>query len=147
MNQSPAKPWLPGKQHSYTSFRVVLNICQDGQGRVWSDHEFLSPEDEAVVLELPQGGVPQIAHALLTEAVRREVFTGVLIRLSQDAKYLTAWLSGDAEKRQAIEGALRDTALHVLTKTCEKMLPGAVSGVLDMLVRQYQAPLSPPREV
>lgn len=136
MSQSPPKPWAPGKQPTYTSFRLVVNVCQDTFGNVWSDHEFATPEDEQVARGLRQGGVLQIAHALLTEAVRREVFTSILMKLSQDPTLLSRWPNMTEEERRQVEDELSAAALHVVTKTTTKMLPGAVPGVLTMLLKQ-----------
>jgi hypothetical protein len=133
---SPIKPWIPGKQPTYTSFRLVVNICQDGDGNVWSDHEFLTPEDEEVASGLFQGGVPQVAHSLLTEAVRREVFTSALVLLSRTPQYLAQWQQATSEGRKTLEGVLEAAAEKVLIKTVKKMIPGAVAGVLTMLSQQ-----------
>lgn len=137
---SPVKPWTPGKQPSYTAFRLVVNICQDGDGNVWSDHEFLTPEDEATAAELFQGGVPQVAHSLLTEAVRREVYTSALVLLSRTPEYLAQWHQSSPEDRKALEGGLEAATEQVISRTVRKMLPGAVSGILAMLVEGLSGP-------
>lgn len=143
MSQSPPKPWLPGKQPTYTAFRLVVNICQDEFGNVWSDHDFPTPEDGMTALGLPHGGVPQVAHSLLTEAVRREVFTSALMLLGQNPALLAQWAAAEAEGRQKLEGELSRAALHVVTQTTAKMLPSAVPGVLAMLAEQQMG--SPPQ--
>lgn len=136
---SPPKPWSTGKQETYTAFRLVVNICQDEYGNVWSDHECLSSDDELVMHQLPQGGVPQVAHALLTEATRREVFTSALVLMSRDPQFLAQWVAADSTGRRVLEQELEEAAKTVLARTVEKMLPGAVAGILTMLASQRSA--------
>ena len=145
MSQSPPKPWTPGKQPAYTAFRLVVNICQDEFGNVWSDHDFLTPEDEIVASGLQHGGVPQVAHTLLTEAVRREVFTSALMMLGQNPHLLAQW-DAAGEGRQQLERDISKAALHVITQTTSKMLPSAVPAVLAMIAdQQTGSPLPSPR--
>ena len=133
MNRSPDKPWKRGKHPTYTALRLTVNICQDEHGNVWSDHDFETPEDEKLAGELPQGGAPQVAHALLTEAVRREAFLCALIELTKTPGLLTLWReAGDAE-RARIEQELEHAAKHVITSTLTKMVPGAVAEILSMM--------------
>jgi len=136
MSQSPPKPWQRGKQPTYTALQLTLNICQDEFGNVWSDHDFASPGDQEISNRLPQGGIPQVAHALLTEAVRREVFTSALIHMSQEPAFLSRWMAAEEAGRKVLEEELVRAAWHVLSMTIGKMLPGAVAGVMTMLLEQ-----------
>ena len=144
MSQSPMKPWQPGVYPTYTAFRLTVNICQDEFGNVWSDHEFSTPEDQVVASALAHGGVHQVAHALLTEAVRREVFTSALILMSRDSQFLGQWQAADSTGRNVREEELVRAALCVVTQTAEKMMPSAVAGVLTMLGQQGGASRHPP---
>jgi hypothetical protein len=132
MTQAPPRPWEPGTHPDYTAFRVVINICQDPQGNVWSDHQFLTLEDETTAGELSHQGNLQVAHALLTEAVCREVFTSTLVILSQDPTLLHQWSEG----RQGLEEMVTRSAQHVLKQTMEKMIPPLVPTILAMLSAQ-----------
>jgi hypothetical protein len=134
MPQSPDKPWTPGKHPTYTAFRLQVNVCQDGDGNVWSDHDFASLADEQVAQGLPQGSIPQVAHALLTEAVRREAFLCALLELGNSPDLLE-----DTEKAQP---DIERYTTHVITKALEKMVPGAVAEVLAMMKAQVEG--SPP---
>jgi len=136
MSQSPEKPWVKGKHPEYTALQLVLNICQDGDGNVWSDHDFPTPEDEALAVGLPQGGAPQLAHALLTEAVRREAFMCALIELTKSPDFLSQWARGSKAERAMIEGQIGNYASHVITSTLGKMTMGLVAEVLAMMVNQ-----------
>ena len=131
--KSPPKPWEPGTQPTYTAFQMVVNICQDEFGNVWSDHDFLTPRDEEISTGLTQGGVPQVAHALLTEAVRREVFTSLLLLMSRDPAFLAHWMAADAVRKKGMEAQVAAAALHVITQTANKMISGATAGVLTMM--------------
>lgn len=136
MSQSPPKPWAQGVHPTYSAFRLIVNVCQDEFGNVWSDHEFATPEDEETAQGLRQGGVLQIAHALLTEAVRREVFTTILVKLSQNPTLLSTWPKLSAKEQRQVEDELSAAALHVVTQTTTKMLHKSVPGVLAMLLEQ-----------
>jgi len=134
--QSPQKPWKHGKHPEYTHLRVVLNLCQDEFGNVWSDHTFASSKDEALAAELSNGGHPQIAHALLSEALRREVFLLALVKMSSDPEFLRRWKDADEASRASIQEELEKALVEVVTKTAEKGASGVVAGVLTMLADQ-----------
>lgn len=136
MSQSPAKPWGRGQQPTYTALQLTVNLCQDEFGNVWSDHDFASPGDQEIAAGLPQGGIPQVAHVLLTEAVRREVFTSALVHMSQEPAFLAKWAHAGEAERKVMENDLVRATWHVLSMTISKMLPGAVTGVLAMLEHQ-----------
>jgi len=129
----PPLPWKKGKSQDYTAFQLVVNVCQDEQGNVWSEHDFLSDEDQELARGLSQGGVPQIAHALLTEAVRRETFMCALIMQSKDPEFFQGWVKGTGEEKVAHEEQLGGYAQHVITRTLEKMGHRAAAGILAMM--------------
>lgn len=133
MSQSPRKPWVVGRTPTYTSFRLQVNVCQDGDGNVWSDHGFMEPVDEMISQTLRHGGVQQIAHSLLTEAVRREAFLTTLILISQGKGGV---LPSEEQVTEAVE--------KVLTATIKKMAPGAAAGVLEMMREQLEGSDSTP---
>jgi hypothetical protein len=132
MSQSPEKPWVRGKHPTHTAFRVTINICQDSDGNVWSDHDFATDEDVALCKGLPQGGAPQVAHALLTEAVRREAFMCALIELTKDPSYLLRFKAGESPVVDELAAATE----QVIARTLGKMTPGAAAEVLAMMAAQ-----------
>lgn len=134
--RSPEKPWRLGRHADYSAFKIAITVCQDAQGRLWSEHAFDTAADEQVARGLPQGGVQQVAHALLTEAVRREAFTCALVEQSKDAGFLDRWVRADEDGRAILEQELRSAAEAVLVRTIPKMLPGAIREVLTMLTAQ-----------
>ena len=133
MNRSPDKPWQRGVNPTYTAYRLTVNICQDGHGNVWSDHDFETLEDERIAGEMAQGGAPQLAHALLTEAVRREVFVCALIEQTRDAGFLARWKTASEKEKERMEGDLDHAARHVIGRTLVRMVPGAVAEILAMM--------------
>ena len=134
--QSPPKPWTPGVHPTYTSLQLVLNICQDEFGNVWSDHTYASSNDEALAASLKQGGAPEIAHALMVEALRREVFLLALVKMSQDSDFLQRWKDAEDEERLALQKDIEHGLVDVVTRTAQKGASSLASGVLTMLTEQ-----------
>lgn len=130
MSQSPNKPWLTGKQSGYTGYKILVNICEDDLHRVWSDHEFATPEDQVAAQSTTAGGIQQIAHSLMTEAVRREVYLDVLLTLTQDPAFLDKWVAADAAGQNVIITELSAITCEVLRGKLIKMAPGLVREML-----------------
>ena len=144
MRSSPPKPWVTGNQPKYTAMSLVVNLCQDREGNLWSDHTFASPADAAVAGTLPQGGIPQIAHGLLTEAVRREAFQVALIQMTKDPTFLSRWASAGGEERAELAQHLEQAVAHVIKQVLTKMVPGATAWVLTMLADQMPGVIPDP---
>jgi hypothetical protein len=138
VTQSPPKPWVKGEQPTYTAFQLTVNICKDGDGNVWSDHNFATPKDAEIAETLRADGPPMLAHSLLIEAVRREAFMCVLVEMSKDPdpKYLAQWMAVDDGNKHMLEAELQRAVKTTITRTLEKMVPGAVSEVLAMMADQ-----------
>lgn len=134
--RSPKKPWKHGKQPGYIALRLTVNICQDEFGNVWSDHTFATPEDEALAADLKHKGPPEIAHALMSEALRREAFMLTLLKVSADPQFLQQWGQASKEDRALLQKKLEKGMVDVVHKTAEKNAAGVVEGVLTMLTSQ-----------
>lgn len=132
MSQSPPKPWEKGNHEEYTHWQLVVNICQDNMDRVWSDHDFASPLDEKTALSASYCGVPQTAHALLAEAVRREAYAEVLASMSK-GDVVKRYADSDPEEKERIVTEVAGQVESVLGLTISKMVKGASRGVLDMM--------------
>ena len=130
----PPQPWKQGVQEGYTALTLEVQLCGDTTGRVWSFHDFKTPEDAETALKLPQGGAPQVAYALLTEAYRREVFVVALAELSQNPKLLDEYQRGTPEARAALEARDAQAAQEVMRRTLAKMGTGAPREILAMLL-------------
>lgn len=133
MTRSPDKPWQLGRGDEYTSFQLELNVCEDKDGQVWSDHDYKGSVHQIAAESLTNGGQPQIAHALLTEAVRREAFVCVLVEMTKDPTFLSRWTAGSATDSEAIEAELGKIVSELMAKVIVKMTPAAVRGVLAMM--------------
>jgi hypothetical protein len=142
MNTPPPQPWEKGQHEDYTCFQLIVEVLEDAEGGVWSQHR-MDPESAALSATLSGGGARQIAHALLIEAVRREVFAEVLVELSKRDGYLERYQNGDARKRQEIERALANAGLAYLVEMLPKLLPGVARDVLTMVAQQQDGEPEP----
>jgi hypothetical protein len=133
LHSPPPTPWEKGAQKGYTAFSLTVDVCEDEFGRVWSGHSFESDTDEETALQLKNGGAPQVAYALLTEAMRREVFVLMLMRMSQDPEFLQQWRDADEEVKRGLEAELGFAARQVMTDTLSKMVAGVGREILTML--------------
>lgn len=133
MTQPPPFPWKKGKQKGYTAFSLEVTVCQDDNGWVFSVHDAASEEDSQIISGLPNHGVEQIAYALLTEALRRELYVEVLLALTQDRELVSQWTTGDPPRKQEIEHMLTNACVSIITKTMGKMVPDLAKEVLTMM--------------
>jgi len=111
----------------------VVTVSQDDQGRLWSEHEFATERDRATSLTLPNGGVPQIAQALLTEAARREIYCGVLAKMSKDPDLITRWDTADAEEKHRIEVELANAGILVMNRSAVRLALSTAVDILGMI--------------
>ena len=114
---------------------LEVHITQDEFGRVSSIHEFRSPEDEKRSRQWKNGGVRQIAHALLTETARREAYVCALVRLTQEPEFLDAYVQGTEADRTKAEQQLAQALQVVVHRTLGKMGPDIAKEVLEMMVQ------------
>jgi hypothetical protein len=133
MPQPPEGLLQEGPAENVVSLEV--RVCVDAVGCVWSIHRFASPEDEAKARAWAGGGVRQIAHALLTEAVRREVFTCALVEMTRDPDFLAKFLA-DPKNQEAVEKRLGEGAVEVLRSTAARLAPGVARETLNMMISQ-----------
>ncbi len=130
----PEQPWERGRQE-YTLIGVNVQVCEDADGTVWSLHQ-VDPEDEPVAKSMDSGGNRQVAHALLVEALRREVFVEVLIEMSSDKDWLSRYQTVSKTDQDGMTKNLSNSALAVMVGVIPKLLPGVVQEVLDMVITQ-----------
>lgn len=129
----PQLPWPIGVNPEYTATSLEVHLCEDKTGRVWSYHDFVSPEAEQAASQLRHHGVQQIAYALLTEAIRREVFVVALTELSKNPQMLEDYRRGEAVTRRYTETQLSDAAQLVIQRTLAKMGSDIAREVLAMM--------------
>jgi hypothetical protein len=118
----------------YSALTLEVHLCEDPTGRVWSYHDFQTPEDEATALGLRHAGAQQVAYALLTEAYRRECFVVVLTEMSQEPGFLDRYRSGDPEAHKALETRISEAAQEVMRRTLKKMGSDVSREILEMLL-------------
>ena len=134
----PNELWERGTRGNCSTVVLEVRVCLDAAGRVWSTHTYKDASDESLAGSWAGGGVRQISFALLTEALRREVYTCALIELTKDAEFLRKYQGADATTREEIAQTLGTAAQSILTATSKRMAQGAAQEVLSMLTSQDQ---------
>jgi len=119
----PPFPWKTGTSESYTAFTVAVDVCQDQRKRVWSDQRFPTAEDAAAAQTLDGDAIQQIAYALLTEALRRELYLDAMVELSNNPDFITAWVNADPQGKTKLEHELANAGLTVMFQGLGKMAP------------------------
>ena len=94
--EAPDALWKEGPNTAVLEVRVHL----DDDGRIWSVHQFKSPSDEQKTFHWSGGGARQLAYAFLTEALRREAYTSILVELSKDKDFLKKYNGADDKEGQ-----------------------------------------------
>ena len=140
MPEPPERPWERGRNVDYACFGLTVEVCEDKDGRIWSQQTFETSVDEEVACTLPSGGARQIAQALLLEALRREVFVDILVELSKGEGYITKYIEASDEERQEIEQAVAGAAAKVVAGLLPKMLPAVAREMLEMVAAQSADP-------
>ena len=59
-----------------SSIKIVMELVQDEKGNLYSRHQPLDEGEYQKLKDLPSMGMPQVAHCLLVEAIKREVYLG-----------------------------------------------------------------------
>lgn len=132
-NQPPKFPWIKGVQPDYRAFIIRVGVCQDNDHNVWSYSDLEDQMDADTCESLPSKGVEQIAFGLLCEAIRREAYLQVLMRLSQDNEYMAQYHAASPEGRDEMRLALARSAGDSLKASVDRMAENACSEVLAML--------------
>ena len=136
MNSPPKELWESGKQGNCSTVVLEVRVCLDAAGKVWSAHTYKSQADALLASSWAGGGVRQISFALLTEALRREVYTCALVELTKDSAFLEKYSGADDETREKMVLDLGNAAQAVLTSTSKRMAQSAAQEVLSMLGSQ-----------
>jgi len=117
------------------TIQLTVQIRIDEHGHVQSLHDFQTPEDSEISRQWEGGGVRHIAHALLTEAVRREVFVCALLAMTQDSELLSSYKN--PEKQEAVVADLAAKAERNLADVVPKLSQGCVQEVLEMMLQAH----------
>ncbi len=121
---------------SQNQLTLTVNICLGPNEEVLSNHNFASSEDSEIAKQWSGGGLRQVAHALLTEAVRREAFTSLIVKMSADPEYLQNYLKATPEERKALETEMSVLVQEVLTRNLQKMTLPSTQEAFQMILTQ-----------
>lgn len=134
MKDTPPQELFTGQDgQGYTIVNLLVRLCCDEFGRVWSWHD-VNPTDVEKLKQWPSGGVKQIAYGLLLEAVRRETFASALVLMSSDESFLQKYQTID-DKNETVK-QLTDAVMDVLTRNIQPLLVPAAKEILTMLTHQ-----------
>jgi len=138
MSNSPRQLHIRGEKKGHITCGLKVLVCEDPTGRVWSTHDFLTDEDGRLCLKMKNQGVAQVAHGLLTEALRRQTFMSALAQLTADEDLLTTYRDADGDTRLQMEASLGAATQEVIWRTLGKMSANAAREVLTMMAAQVK---------
>lgn len=133
MQHPPKFPWIKGVQPDYRSIAVRVAICQDNDHNVWSYSDLEDEQDQQTVATMEGRGVEQVAFGLLCEAIRREAYLQVLVRLTNDEKYMVKYGTSDEATVKEMQRELAESLKSGLKKSVDMMAHDAAVEILAML--------------
>ena len=134
VSKPPPRPWERGEQDGYSALHVVVEVCRDEHGRVYSAHRLGDELDEQTAMSWPGGGLNEAAFALLTEAVRREALVEFLVRMTHDPELI--------KRLCAMPEAEREDELRRSAKALHRQLRRTMAGLSEAAVREAFAVVS-----
>ena len=135
MSKKPPKfPWIKGVQPEYRSFDILVSVCQDNDGGVFSIHKLASDADEEVCNTLPSRGLEQIAFGLLVEAIRREAFLEILLKQSDDDSLFKRYSEGLDKERELILREIASAVGVVMNKSIQASSQAATAEIMEMIL-------------
>jgi len=117
-------------------FSIVVNVLQDNDGHLWSEHDLQSDQDQETCDTLPTKGLEQSSFGLFCEAIRRETFLQAVLWFSENPALLDAYRSGDPVVTQNLEGALAAKTRQMLEHKLQIITLGASKEILTLLRSQ-----------
>ncbi len=133
----PDLPWVKGVNAEYRSFNILVKVCQDNNGLIWSVHEPETEQDKETCQTLPSYGVEQMAYALLSEGVRREAFLQVLLAEQDREGMLDKWESGNTAERAQLESELTAKLITGMTDEIRRSALPSIQAVFAMLTQNH----------
>jgi len=113
-----------GIGEEYSTFVVEVTISQkNGSYEFVTTHQLQSEDDLAVVQSLPTFGNEQIAHGLLMEALRREIFFQILQKEKGE----------ELEEKENVYVNLKKEVVEMITTTVEQNVELEIQRVLEMM--------------
>lgn len=138
LTNPPEQLWGKGEKDGYCTVVLNVRICRGPNGEVWSTNNFDDKNGLALALKWPGGGARHIAHALLTEALRRETFACALAKLSADRSFLTKYAAAGQEVQTELDRDLAEKVLIQFTDTAKKSVSPCVQEIMAMLLKQQE---------
>jgi hypothetical protein len=134
--KAPKQMCTKGKNEGCETAVLEIRICKDANGFLWSLHNWQSKEDETLVKGWPEGGAKQVAHSLLTEAFRREMFALVLGELTADKNYMLNYNKSSESAKKQTEEKLSAAMAKLVKLMAERMGPDLSVEILNMLSKK-----------
>lgn len=134
----PQFPWVKGVQPDYRAFIIRVGVCQDTDHNVWSYSDLEDQTDHLTCDTLPSRGVEQIAFGLLCEAIRREAYLQILVRLTADNELVDKYGAMSPEERKGLLDTLSASTAASLKGSVDRMATDACAEVLAMLTNAGQ---------
>ena len=125
-----------GQYDGKTVVNLMVSICDLGNGGVQSAHDFATSEDADLASKMDSGGARQIAYALFSEALLREVYLDIIIQLKGDPGFMETYKAASEDDRRNIEDILGEKARRIMDRNLARMAPVAAREVLEMLSNQ-----------
>lgn len=111
---------------SWQRVTIEVIIEMNERGEVRSAHR-PQGDDERTLATWPQGGVYQVAHGMLSEALRMEVLASLLAQASNDPTFVPWLSSAPEEELSAAELKIRRGVEVVVGKATAKQLHSIVN--------------------
>lgn len=137
MTKPPNSLWdKTGDHPDGSTASIEVKVCRDPSGYVWSVHKPLSDEDERVFRSWPGFGIRAIAHALLVESTRREMYMCLLAEVTKNGGLVKEYRDGDQVTKKLIEERVARVAEDNINAVVAKISNEVSKEILDMLLQQ-----------
>jgi hypothetical protein len=121
------------------TINLLVSLRESDNGGVASIHKFATPEDEKNALEMETGGVRQIASAMFQEAMIRELYLDVLMKLQDNPLFIENYKAASPNEQRVMEKILGEQAHKIVTRNSLVMSEPAARTVLAMLSQGGQS--------
>lgn len=130
---APPYPWLKGQHAEYTAFVVEVEIAVDQFGVPWSNHKLQDQTDYDLTSKMKSGGMEHVAHALVSEAVKREALLEVLMKLSNNPEFQERIYDTAPEAQELLVKEASAAIIEVFKRAAGELAPAAARAALDMV--------------
>ena len=116
--------------------KLTVTIQLGPNGEALSSHDFANHEDSVTALGWPSGGLRHIAQGLLLEAVRREAFASLMVKMSADPEFIPQYQAASPENRSIMVNDLAQKTQAIIFKNSQRMFTPSVQEVIQMVLTQ-----------